>query len=80
MGNGEPAAGVSARWRSDRPGTVYAEKSAAGIVRSLQISVGTAALVAVYALTQEQFWTCVMFGALAYSSYQALQSYRNSWR
>ncbi len=54
--------------------------SQAGIVRSLQLSVGTAALVAVYALTQEQFWTCVMFGALAYSSYQALQSYRNSWR
>ena len=49
----------------------------AGIVRSLQLSVGTAALVAVYALTQEQFWTCVMFGFLAYGSYQALQSYRN---
>jgi Zn-dependent protease len=52
----------------------------AGIVRSLQISVATAAVVAVYALTQQSFFTCVMFGALAYSSYQALASYRNSWR
>jgi stage IV sporulation protein FB len=51
-----------------------------GIIRSLQISVGTAALVAIYALMQQSFWTCVMFGALAYSSYQALQGYRNSWR
>jgi Zn-dependent protease len=52
----------------------------AGIVRSLQLSTGTAVLVAVYALTQEQFWTCVMFGFLAYGSFRTLQNYQNNWR
>jgi Zn-dependent protease len=52
----------------------------AGIVRSLQLSAGTAAVVAVYALMKESFFTCLMFGFLAYGSYQALQSYRNHWR
>jgi membrane-associated protease RseP (regulator of RpoE activity) len=51
-----------------------------GIVRSLQISVGTAALVSAYALIAGQFFTCLMFGFLAYGSYQALQSYRSHWR
>jgi stage IV sporulation protein FB len=51
-----------------------------GIVRSLQLSVGTAALVAVYALTQKSFYTAVMFGLLAYGSYQALAAYRSHWR
>jgi Zn-dependent protease len=51
-----------------------------GIIRSLQVSTGMAALVAVYALTQQQLFMCIMFGLLAYSSYQALQGYRNSWR
>jgi stage IV sporulation protein FB len=52
----------------------------AGIVQSLQLSVGAAILVAVYALMKEQFYTCVMFGFLAYGSYQALAAYRNHWR
>ena len=52
----------------------------AGIVQSLQLSVGAAILVAVYALIKEQFYTCVMFGFLAYGSYQALAAYRNHWR
>jgi Zn-dependent protease len=51
-----------------------------GIVQSLQLSFGTAILVALYAIVERQIFLCVMFGALAYSSYQALQSYRNSWR
>jgi Zn-dependent protease len=51
-----------------------------GIVRSLQLSVGTAVLVAALALMQRQFFTCVMFAFLAYGSYQALQNYRDSWR
>jgi hypothetical protein len=36
-------------------------------------------LVAVLSLAQKQFFTCLMFAFLAYGSYQALQSYRNSW-
>lgn len=52
----------------------------AGIVQSLQLSVGTAILVAVYALTKSQFYTCILFGLLAYGSFQALQSYRARWR
>jgi Zn-dependent protease len=51
----------------------------AGIIRSLQLSVATAAVVAVYALSQQQVWTCVMFAFLAYGSYKALQGYRSSW-
>ena len=51
-----------------------------GIVRSLQLSIGTAALVAVYALVNNEFFLCLMFGFLAYGSYQALQSYQNHWR
>jgi Zn-dependent protease len=52
----------------------------AGIVRSLQLSVGAASLVAIYALLNEQVYTCVMFGFLAYGSYQALAAYRSHWR
>jgi Zn-dependent protease len=51
-----------------------------GIVQSLQLSIGTAVLVAVYALLQSSIYLCLMFGFLAYGSYQALQSYQNHWR
>jgi len=51
-----------------------------GIVLSLQLSIGTAALVAVYAIFNEQFFLCLMFGFLAYGSYQALRAYQNHWR
>jgi Zn-dependent protease len=50
-----------------------------GIVLSLQLSTGAAVLVAVYALTQQALFTCIMFGLLAYGSYQALQAYRGHW-
>jgi Zn-dependent protease len=52
----------------------------AGIVRSLQLSVGMAVLVAAYALMNGLVFTCFMFGFLAYGSYQALQNYRSHWR
>jgi Zn-dependent protease len=52
----------------------------AGIIRSLQLSMATAAVVAAYALLRERFFTCVMFAFLAYGNYQALQAYRNHWR
>jgi Zn-dependent protease len=51
-----------------------------GIVLSLQVSIGVAAVVALYAIIQKQLFTCLMFGMLAYSSYQALSAYRNHWR
>jgi hypothetical protein len=51
-----------------------------GTTQSLQLSIGTAALVAVYALVQRDVFMCVMFGLLAYGNFQTLQSYRNMWR
>jgi membrane-associated protease RseP (regulator of RpoE activity) len=51
-----------------------------GIVLSLQLSVAAAALVAVYAITQESLFLCLMFGFLAFGSYQALTAYQNHWR
>jgi Zn-dependent protease len=52
----------------------------AGIIQSLQLSVGAAVLMAVYALTRQLYFTCAMFGFLAYGSFQTLQMYRNHWR
>jgi Zn-dependent protease len=51
-----------------------------GIVQSLQLSIAAASLVAIYALVKQDVFLCIMFGFLAYGSYQALQSYRNAWR
>lgn len=51
-----------------------------GVAQSLQLSIGTAVLLAVYAITRQNFYVCLMFGFLAYSSYQALTMYRNHWR
>jgi stage IV sporulation protein FB len=51
-----------------------------GIVQSLQLSIGAAILVAVYALVEQSIFMCLMFGVLAYGSYQALQAYQNHWR
>ena len=51
-----------------------------GIVQSLQLSVGCAILIGVYALTRQQYYTCIMFGILAYESFQTLQAYRNHLR
>jgi Zn-dependent protease len=48
-----------------------------GIILSLQISVGVAIGMAIFGLiVWESKYTAVMFGFLAYSSYQALQAYR----
>jgi len=47
-----------------------------GIIQSLQLSTGAAALVAVYALSQGEIFLCIMFGFLAYGSFQTLQRYR----
>ena len=51
-----------------------------GIAQSLQLSIGTAALVAGYALMNERLFTAIMFGILAYESFQALRYYRAQWR
>ena len=48
-----------------------------GIIQSLQLSTGAAALVAVYALSQREIFLCIMFGVLAYGSFQTLQRYRD---
>jgi Zn-dependent protease len=52
----------------------------AGIVQSLQLSIATAALVAIYALLKNDLFLCIMFGFLGFGSFQALQNYRNTWR
>ena len=51
-----------------------------GIVLSLQISMVTAGIVVLYAIQQNQPFMALMFGFLAYGSYQTLQNYRNHWR
>src|SRR5205823_4216554 len=50
-----------------------------GIVQSLQLSVGTGALLAAYFLMQERYYMCLMFGYLAYASFQTLRMYRAHW-
>jgi stage IV sporulation protein FB len=52
----------------------------AGITQSLQLSAGVAVLVAVYAILNQRIFTGIMFGILAYESFQALQAYRSHWR
>jgi Zn-dependent protease len=51
-----------------------------GIIQSLQLSIGAAALMAAYGLMRLDLFLMLMFGILAYDSYQALQAYRNHWR
>lgn len=51
-----------------------------GIVQSLQLSAGTAVLIAAYAILNQRIFLCIMFGFLAYQSFQTLQSYRSGWR
>jgi Zn-dependent protease len=51
-----------------------------GIVQSLQLSIGAAILMAIYGLVKQNIFLCLMFGFLAYGSYQALQSYKSHWR
>jgi Zn-dependent protease len=52
----------------------------AGIVQSLQLSIGAAVLVAIYGILQQSTFLCLMFGYLAYSSFQTLQAYRQHYR
>jgi stage IV sporulation protein FB len=52
----------------------------AGIIQSLQLSIGVAALVAIYGILQQSTFLCLMFGYLAYSSFQTLQAYRQHYR
>ncbi len=51
-----------------------------GIVQSLQLSAGVAALIAAYAILNNSLYLCIMFGYLAYASFQTLRMYRNHWR
>jgi stage IV sporulation protein FB len=52
-----------------------------GIIQSLQVSIGVAVLVAVYALAANRdVYLCILFGLLAYGNFQTLQNYRGSWR
>ncbi|MCA9123067.1 MAG: hypothetical protein H6822_01595 [Planctomycetaceae bacterium] len=53
--------------------TLYAARD--GIKNSLLLSVITGAAVAVYCLTREQTMAAIMFGMLAFSSFQILQAY-----
>jgi stage IV sporulation protein FB len=51
-----------------------------GVLQSLQLSVGTAVLVAAYGFLRQDFYIGLMFGFLAYGNIQAIQFYRNHWR
>jgi stage IV sporulation protein FB len=51
-----------------------------GTIQSLQLSAGAAVLVAAYALWKNEIYLCLMFGFLAYGSFQAIHFYRNHWR
>lgn len=46
-----------------------------GVIKSLQISIGVAAVVAVWSLISIGFLAAIMFGFLAYNNYQTLQAY-----
>jgi Zn-dependent protease len=48
-----------------------------GVVASLWLSIITAAAVAAFALFAKQTFTVILFALMAYSNYQALQSYRH---
>lgn len=54
--------------------------SRTGELQSLQLSCGVAALVAAYGLINQDWYIGIMFGVLAYSSFQAIQSIRYPWR
>jgi stage IV sporulation protein FB len=48
-----------------------------GIIQSLQLSIGAAAILAVWGLSRGSIYTALMFGYLAYGSYQTLRAYQN---
>jgi Zn-dependent protease len=51
-----------------------------GTVMALQLSAGTAVLVAAYALLNERIYLALLFGYLAYANFQSIQFTRNHWR
>jgi stage IV sporulation protein FB len=51
-----------------------------GIVQSLWLSIGAAAAVALYGLSQNLIFTALMFGYLAYANYQTLHAYVQRWQ
>jgi stage IV sporulation protein FB len=51
-----------------------------GIIQSLQLSIGVAAILAAYFLINERFYTGAMFGYFTYANVQTLRAYRNNWR
>lgn len=51
-----------------------------GTTQALQLSAGTAVLIAAYALLNQRFYIALMFGYLAYSNFQMLQFNQNRWR
>ena len=50
-----------------------------GIIQSLQLSIGAAALLAIWGLTRQSFYTALLFGYLAYNSYQTLRAYQQRY-
>jgi Zn-dependent protease len=50
-----------------------------GIIQSLWLSTVSAAAVAAFALIYSELYLCIMFGLLAFGSWQTLQRYRNQW-
>lgn len=51
-----------------------------GATMALQLSIGTAVLIAAYAILNKDYYLAAMFGYLAYSSFQTLQFHQNRWR
>jgi stage IV sporulation protein FB len=51
-----------------------------GVVMALQLSAGTAVLVAAYAILNQRIFLAILFGYLAYGNFQSIQFTRNHWR
>ncbi len=51
-----------------------------GYQNSLILSIAVAVVIAGYAFLNRDIWLCILFGILAYQSYQLLQHHRGGWR
>jgi stage IV sporulation protein FB len=51
-----------------------------GVLMALQLSAGTAVLIAAYALLNQRIYLALLFGYLAYGNFQSIQFTRNHWR
>jgi Zn-dependent protease len=58
----------------------FVQNARMGILRSLQVSAIVASLVAVYALSGQDYYLCFMFAYLAYGSFQAARAEQQPWR